>query len=309
MNPLPCSFWLEPPPRTASKSSNTPQLLEARITLTTRISDAMAEPVQPRAIGRVALSVKLRDGKTVLDTLRQSGSFRCLFPRQKAATLESVLVNTAGGITGGDSFQVAATVATGCALTLTTQACERAYRAQAGAAGQLETSLTVAKGGHINWVPQETILFNKSHLNRTLTLNMAQGASALLVEPMVFGRATMGEELTHLQLHDRIEIVRDGAPVFIDATRFDGDMAAHLDRPHIAAGARAMALIAYVAPDAESHLAPLRALLPPAAGASVIGEDLLVARLLAPDSYALRQSLVPILNRLSQNQLPRCWMI
>lgn len=302
-------FGLEAAPRTATKNSKTHWLLEAQITLTIPISDPLAEPVQPRAIGRVAVSLKQRDGKTVLDTLRQSGSFRCLFPRQKAAALEAVLVNTAGGITGGDSFRITAHVAAGCRLTLTTQACERAYRAQAGTAGRLDTALTVAEGGHINWLPQETILFDKSHLDRRLTLHMAEGASALLVEPMVFGRRAMGEELTRLQLRDRIEIIRNGVPLYLDATRFDGDMAAHLKRPHIAAGAGAMALVAYVAPDAGSRLARLRALLPAAAGASLLGPDLLVARLLAPDSYVLRQSLVPVLNHLSQNQLPRCWMI
>ncbi len=70
-----------------------------------------------------------------------------------------------------------------------------------------------------------------------------------------------------------------------------------------------MAIVVYVANDAQSHLDPLRELLPKRAGASLIGDDLLVARILADDSYLLRQDLIPILNRLSQNQLPKCWMI
>ncbi|MCW1950142.1 MAG: urease accessory protein UreD [Octadecabacter sp.] len=269
----------------------------------------MAQPVQPRALGKVSLSVKSERGKTALENLRQSGSLRCLFPRPDTAGLEAVLVNTAGGITGGDRFHVTAQVAAGCSLTLTTQACERAYRAQPDQSGRLHTHLNVAKGAHLNWLPQETILFNDSRLERSLTLNLAPNSSALLVEPMVFGRQAMGEALTNLRLRDRIEIRRDNRPLFLDATRFDGDMAAHLDIPHIAAGARAMALVVYIDRDAQNHLAAVRAMLPEHAGATLIGDDLLVARILADDSYLLRQDLIPILKRLSNNQLPKCWMI
>ncbi len=218
-------------------------------------------------------------------------------------------MNTAGGITGGDSFQISAKVAEGCNLTLTTQASERAYRAQPSEFGQMRTDLQVAPGACLNWVPQETILFDRSALDRRLTVNLARGAKALVVEPLVFGRQAMGEELSDLRLRDRIEIRREGQPMFLDATRFDGDMAAHLDRPHIANGARAMAFLAYVASDAQGQIDPLRAMLPDHAGATVVGDDLLMCRILAPDSHALRQSLIPILNRLTQHQLPRCWMI
>ncbi|WP_242494415.1 urease accessory protein UreD [Loktanella sp. IMCC34160] len=232
-----------------------------------------------------------------------------MFPRKRTGGLEAVVVNTAGGITGGDQFQIAARVAADCDLTLTTQACERAYRVQPGQPGRLNTALQVSRGGHLNWLPQETILFNGSHMRRSLRLNLETGASALVVEPLVFGRAAMGEELTSLRWHDRIEILRDGCPLFLDAVAFDGDMAAHLDRPNIAAGARAMALLMYVAADAEAHLGPLREMLPNLAGASLIGEDLLVLRLLTDDSFALRRSLIPILNRLTNDQLPKCWTI
>lgn len=285
------------------------KLTEAAITLTTRISEQSALPVQPRAIGHVSLSVKSERGTTALENLRQSGSLRCLFPRTDSKTLEAVLVNTAGGITGGDRFQVSAQVATGTSLTLTTQTCERAYRAQPDQSGRLQSTLHVEQGSHLNWLPQETILFKDSNLQRSLNLTLEVGASALLVEPMVFGRQAMGEELTNMRLQDRIDIRRSGNPLFLDATQFDGDMAAHLDNPHIAAGARAMALLVYIAPDAESLLQPVRNALPERAGASLIGEDMFVARILADDSYLLRKHLIPILNRLSKNQLPKCWMI
>jgi len=282
---------------------------EAPITLTTTISRQTARPVQPRARGAVAVSAKPSDRGAVLDRLRQSGSLKCLFPRRRGTALEGVLVNTAGGITGGDAFQVEAQVGPESALTLTTQAAERAYRAQPGETGHLRTRISVATGAQLNWLPQETILFQNCALSRQLEIDLAPGASALVVEPLIFGRTAMGETVTEGRFVDRITLRRNARPLYLDAMRFDGDMQAQLDRPYVAAGARAIASLIYVAPDAQSHLTPLRTMLPDRAGASLIGDDLLVLRLLAGDGHDLRQSLLPILNRLTGDTLPRCWMI
>ncbi len=103
---------------------------------------------------------------------------------------------------------------------------------------------------------------------------------------------------TDARFKDRIDIRRDGQPLFLDRTALAGDIAAHLARPHVANGARAMALIVCVAADAEVRLERLRALLPATAGASLIGADVLVARCLAADGYALRQTLLPALKYL-----------
>ena len=268
-----------------------------------------AQPVQPRARGTLNIAVKQTERGTALQSLRQSGSYRCLFPRPKTPTLEAVLINTAGGITGGDEMRIVGDVGVGAALTLTSQTAERAYRAQTGEIGQLSTRLTVAAGAHVNWLPQETILFQSCALSRRLEVDLAPDATALLVEPLVFGRLAMGETITQGLFHDRILLRRAGRELYRDAMRFDGDMQAQLDRPHVAAGARALVSLIYVAPDVPGQLAPLRAMLPAQAGASVIGENLLVLRILAADAHELRQSLLPILNRLTQATLPRCWMI
>jgi len=234
---------------------------------------------------------------------------KCLFPRPSAGPLEAVLVNTAGGITGGDHFSTRASAGPNTSLVIATQAAERAYRARPGETGRQRTELTVDAGARIDWLPQETILFDGCAFDRTLTLTLDRGASALVVEPLVFGRTAMGEDVQHGQFHDRIEIRRSGAPLYLDASRYPASIAAHLDRPTVANGARAMATLVYIAPDAEAHLTPIRDHLPERAGASLIGRDVLALRLLAADGYALRQSLVPIVTRLSRDRLPRCWMI
>lgn len=220
-----------------------------------------------------------------------------------------MLINTAGGITGGDRFSVSATAGPDTRLTLTTQTAERAYRAQPGETGRLATRLKAAAGARLNWLPQETILYDRCALERSLAIELEDGASLLLAEPLVFGRAAMGEVLNDAMFRDRIDIRRGGRPLFLDSMRLAGDVRALLARRHVANNAGAMANLVYVAPDAAAHLTPVRDTLPGTAGASLIGDDVLALRILAPDSFALRAHLIPVLNRLNRGPLPRCWMI
>ncbi len=257
----------------------------------------------------MSISTKPLGRRSVLDVFRQSGSFKCLFPRAESHALDAVLLNTAGGVTGGDAFRFSGTAGEGTTLTITTQACERAYKAQPGPYGQVVNHLTVASGARMNWLPQETILFNGSALDRRLLVEMEPDATLLMVEPLVFGRAAMGETLTDIRLRDRIEIRRVRAPLFLDAMRFAGDLHAHLAKPHIADGAGAMALVVFACRSAEGQLDTVRQMLPDTAGATLIQDDLLVIRMLAENSFALRRALMPVLRQLNNNTLPRCWMI
>lgn len=270
---------------------------------------AAIEPPQPRARGMAMLSAQASPRGTVIDDLHQSGSMKLLFPRGADDELQAVLLNTAGGITGGDRFEIGARALPDSRLTLSTQAAERAYRARPGEVARLSTRLVVDAGARANWLPQETILYDGCALDRRLTAELAADATLLLAEPLVFGRAAMGEVLATGLFRDRIEIRRDGVPVFLDAFRLEGAISAHLARPHVAAGMGAMATLVLAAPAAAGHLDALRALMPATGGASLLADDLLVCRLLAPDSHLLRQSLVPALERLTGTALPKVWMI
>jgi len=278
------------------------------ILLETSINSPSAIPVQPRAIGAAMVSAKAARGRSTLGDLRQSGAMKLLFPRPDGAALQVIAINTAGGLTGGDAFTLTACAEEGAALSLTTQAAERAYRAQPGEVASVQNTISARPGATLHWLPQETILYEGCALRRSLSVDLADDASLLLVEPLVFGRAAMGEALRHANFRDTIRICRAGRPLFLDAMTLRGDVTAHLAAPHVAAGAGALATLIYVAPDAEARLAPLREQLPKSGGASLIGPDLLVARILAPDSFDLRQSLVPILRELSGGTLPRSWM-
>ncbi|EAR52769.1 urease accessory protein UreD [Oceanicola granulosus HTCC2516] len=277
------------------------------ITLSTPI-DAPAR--QPRAIGRGRLSVR-RDaaGRTRLADLRQLGSTKLLFPQVHRAGAECILINTAGGVTGGDRFEFEATLEPGAALTLTTQAAERAYRAQPGEVGRIGARVTVRAGARLDWLPQELILFDRSALHRRLVIALEGDARLLMAEPLVFGRALMGERLGDVRFRDSITILRDGRPLYLDALRLEGDAAAQLARPAVAGGAGAMASVVLVHPGAAAHLAPVRAALPATAGASLLADDVLVVRHLAADSFPLRRDLLPVLERLGETPLPTSWRL
>ncbi len=248
-------------------------------------------------------------GRSGLTHLRQSGATRLLFPRVADDWPTSVLLNTSGGVTGGDRFSLKAEAAEGARLTVTTQAAERIYRANGVTAGTVRTDIAIGKSARVDWLPQETIVFDGAHLRRKLSVDMAEDARLLAVEPLVFGRQAMGEKLHQIDLTDRIEIRRGGDLVFADATRLSGDVSTQLADAAIAGGAGAMASVIFVAPEAEVHLDSIRAALPETGGASLIRPGILFARILARDSFVLRASLIPILESLSQTDLPRTWML
>ncbi|MBB3711946.1 urease accessory protein [Limimaricola variabilis] len=257
----------------------------------------------PRARG----ALRIEAAASGLSLLRQEGALRALFPRKPH--VEAVILNTSGGATGGDRLEITAHAHTGAHLRLTTQAAERAYRSSGGPAARIRNRLTVAAEARLDWLPQETILYRGCDLDRKLTLDLAPGGRALLVEPVIFGRTAMGERLDAARFRDRIEITRAGAPLYLDAIRLSGDVAAHLARPAVADGAGAMACVILATPEAEAHLAAIRALLPETGGASLVAPDLLVMRLLAEDGFALRQTLLPVLDLLTGRTLPASWRL
>ncbi len=258
----------------------------------------------PRARGALRLVAKRRGPDTVIDTLRQTGSLKALFPRNAPQALQAVFLNTAGGLTGGDRMVIEA-AATDCAhLVLSSQAAERGYRAQPGQVARVETRLMAGPGGRVDWIPQETILFEGAALDRRLHVDLAQDATALIVEPVVFGRMAMGEALHDLLFTDQWRVYRGGRLVFADAVRLIGDAHAALQRKAIGAGAAAMATVLFAAPDAARSLP-----LPDTAGASLIADDVLLIRFLAPDSFALRRDLITVIEALTSAPIPRVWRL
>ncbi|MEM1072810.1 MAG: urease accessory protein UreD [Pseudomonadota bacterium] len=263
---------------------------------------------QPRALGAARLSTKCVDGRSCIDGLRQSGALKLLFPRTKER-VEAIVINTAGGITGGDRFELRATAGAGTRLALTTQAAERAYRAQAGQTGRTATHLEANADSVLHWLPQETIIYQEAAFERSLRVALHPTARFVMVEPIVFGRKAMGEHLSRAHFRDRVDIRRNGKPLYRDGVDLSGDIAGLLNRPAVAGGARAMAALVWHAPEAEAQLSAIRAMIGPGGGASLLDRSLLVARILAPDGFEMRQRVVPILEHVTGNSLPQSWRL
>jgi urease accessory protein len=258
-----------------------------------------------RGCGRIAVT---GDGDlTRLTRLYQDGCGKIRLPRDaRARGLEAVLINTAGGLTGGDVMDWQAEAGAGAALTISTQACERVYRARDGRA-EVRTTLTVGDGGRLDWLPQETILYDGGALDRRLDVDLGAGARLLAAEAVVLGRTAMDETVRHGELHDRWRIRREGRLIFADDLRLTGPIDALAQSAPVLGGARAFASLLLAAEDAARFLAPLRAVLGPTGGASAF-DGKLFARLTAPDGFSLRKVLLPALEVLRDGApLPRVW--
>jgi len=261
-------------------------------------------PRHQRARGEARVTFAQCAGKTALRGLRQQGSAKAIILHGP----EVVFLNTAGGLTGGDRLRYALELGEGARAVATTQTAERIYRAGEGCA-RIDICLDVGAGGHLDWLPQETILFDASAAERRSTITLAQGAGCLALEAIVLGRAAMGETVRQIAFHDHRQIRRGDRPVFVEPLMLDtarlGAGAAVLD------GARAFASLVLIAPGCEDALATARGALgePGVRGGASGFDGKLVVRLMAGDGWPLRRQIARLLAALRRAPLPRVWQM
>jgi urease accessory protein len=261
-----------------------------------------------RAQGKVAFDVRCEDGVTRRGRLHESGSLRVRFPSPEGEGLSAVFVNTAGGVAGGDRFDIAISAGEGARLTLTTAAAEKIYRAP-DAPAQLDILLKAADGAQLSWLPQETILFDAAKISRRIDIDLAESASLLLCEIVVFGRAAMGERMERGEFVDRWRLRLGGRLVFAETVRLDGDIGAKLARPAVAKGGVAIAT-ALIVPGDEAVVERIRE------AADCFGSEVgisawngfAMARFCAQDAARLRADMMTVLGRASSMTLPRLWL-
>jgi urease accessory protein len=280
-------------------------------------TDPLADPLSCdplasiRARGRVALRAHVCEGRTRRASLREEGALRLRFPAETASRLDAVAVNVAGGMAGGDVYEVEIVAQAGAQVTFATASAEKVYRAL-GAPTRADLRLRAEAGARLAALPQETILFDGARLRRRVEIDLQGDARLVLCDLLVLGRAAMGEEVRTLDWADQWRLRRDGALVWADAARLQGDATARLASGATGAGARAFGLVLYAAPDAQSHLEPLRESLAQAgayaceAGASCF-DDLLLARFVAPDALGARRAMERALRLLPDGSPPRSW--
>jgi len=261
-----------------------------------------------RAQGSVTFDVHRIEGVTRRRHLHESGSLRVRFPSPEAEGLSAVFVNTAGGIAGGDRFDIEIAAGAGSRLAVTTAAAEKIYRAQ-GPAAQLNIALKAADGAHLSWLPQETILFDRARVQRRIDIELAEDASLLLCEIVVFGRSAMGERMLKGEFVDRWRLRRGGRLVFAETVRLDGDIGEKLKRPAIANGGVAIGT-ALIVPGNEALVERIRELSKSFGGEVGISSwnGFAMARFCAQDAARLRADMMAVLGRASGSALPRLWL-
>lgn len=251
-----------------------------------------------RTDGVARLKVERISGESVAMEVDEQGPLRLRFPRVRASdALEAVIVNTGGGVVGGDRLTFEIEANERASVAVTSQAAEKLYRSS-GANASISVHLTAGKNAALLWLPQESILFDRARVVRSIDADLAATASVTICESVVFGRTAMGERVASGLLRDRWRIRREGKLVFADALTLDGSVAKILDGPAVARGAVAMATLVHCAPDAESKIDAIRATFEREeveAGASAFG-GLLVARFVAPGALELRAAILAAVN-------------
>jgi urease accessory protein len=264
-------------------------------------------PLRQRARAEARGSFVRLGDRTEPERLFETGGLRWRFPRS-SNPCEAAIVNTGGGVAGGDSYSVNLTLGEGAEVEATTPSAERIYRSN-GPAAVIATRLSLAPRSRLFWLPQETLMFDGARLERRLEVEATGEAEFLIAETLVFGRLAMGENRIDASVRDSWRVRRDGRLAFADETRLKHAGAA-LERRAVGAGARALSTIVAAALNIEARLPDLRAALEAVApsvesGASAF-DGLIVARLLAASSDRLRTALVASIVALGGRK-PRLW--
>ena len=261
-----------------------------------------------RSTGYSSVSLTGCPPKTKLERMRQQGCSKVLLPRSNPACPEIVLVNTAGGLTGGDKVEFTMSVGNSGSAVATTQSAERIYRSSGGEA-VMRNRLEVGREASLAWLPQETILFEGSRVKRTTTAEIDSSSSVLLSESVVFGRSAMGESLSKTSFSDTRIVKRDGKTIYFECFRFADPFQKLTSSAAALRGARAIANVMYFSAEAEDRLDGAKNMngIEGVEFAASAWNGMLVMRLLSDSAYKLRQALIAILLRFRGMELPRVW--
>ena len=245
------------------------------------------------------------NGARIADVFQQ-GPMRIMFPRTgNGAVEEAVLVNTAGGIAGGDRLECSVTALPNASIAVTSQAAEKVYRALSEPA-RIATRLIACEAAKLAWLPQETIVFNWGRVSREIEIELSSGAELLALEWLVLGRAAHGEEMVGGHIADSWRVKKDGRLIWADSFRATDETFPHLHRKALLSNCKAVGTLIYFGPDPDTRLEFLRDIAPSlechCAATSVGG--LIVVRFAAEAASDLRLGLRSFLQQFSRERGP-----
>lgn len=269
-----------------------------------------------RARGRIDLRFAQVKGASRLRYLEQEAPLRALFPTvEPFEAPEAVIVNTGGGVVGGDRYGVDIRVEAGAALTITTPAAEKIYRSS-GDDAHVVTHLHCGEDARLEWLPQETILFDGACLQRRLEVDLAPSSCFLGVETILFGRRASGEFLTRGRLRDAWMLRVGGKPVWADAIGLSGDIRAARAKPFGVGDAAGYSTIVVACPEVGGLVSRAREIGASSGseGGATLVNGVLLLRFLDDDAARLRASVVDAVAALrplatfGRAGAPRLWL-
>jgi urease accessory protein len=255
-----------------------------------------------------------KDGNNIVDVFQQS-PLRVIFPRvDGAAVKEAVLINTGGGIAGGDRLECDVAAMAGASIAVTSQTAERVYRALDQPASIL-TKLRVDDGANLAWLPHETIVFNWARFHRETEVEISSGSELIALEWLVFGRAASGEQMMGGEIHDSWRVKKQGRLIWADTFRISEDIFPHLNRKALISNCKAIATLICFGPELDKRLGLLREIsraLDCRCDATSVAE-LIIVRLAAEESWNLKLALRALLLQLGPEfgdgpfRVPKMW--
>jgi urease accessory protein len=263
--------------------------------------------------GRIVLSGS--ESGTRIEDIFERSPIRIMFPRTgHHAVEEAVLINTAGGIAGGDRLECSVAAIPGASIAVTTQAAEKVYRALHEPA-QVATRLKAQESAKLAWLPQETIVFNSARLHRTTEIELSGGAELLALEWLVLGRAAHGEVVVGGNITDKWRVKRDGRLVWADSFRITDEIFPYLKAKALLSNCAAIATLIYFGPDLDKRLDFLREMIPSLGCncAATLVSGLIVVRFAAKESSGLKLALGSFLRQFGPElgpgpfRVPKMW--
>ena len=257
-----------------------------------------------RATGQLSFHVSQKR----VSRMYQSGSAKLMLPNTHSVMMEAVIVNTSGGMTDGDTLNIDVKTED-CALVMTTQTAERVYRSGGTTPAKVNINLSISDTADLHWLPQETIVFNDSKFDRTLTINLSSCSNCLIAETIVLGREAMGENICDCKLTDNWRVFRDGKLFHAESLRLSDEVSKIIAAPAGGNGARLLSTILYVGDNLEQVADRVARLIKQISSncAWSCWDDRLVIRLVSVHSASARKDIERLLLAIRQQPLPRVW--
>lgn len=170
----------------------------------------------------LSLSYQYRLDKTVIASRQHKGPLvvqKPFYPEHEVC--HTYILHPPGGVVGGDQLTINVNVDSGAHALITTPASGKFYRCDERQASQSQ-NLRIDDGGILEWLPQETILFDQAKVKTHTSIELGEHGKLLAWEIMCLGRPASGEGFDNGYCQQCFEITRQGQKLLVERARLEG---------------------------------------------------------------------------------------